>query len=251
MLTCEIPIPIPRACLFITLIERYDVDYTIHNSGDLVQVIDDGVGQIRAWLDKYLADSLETPPSARDSIVYYMEGVWPPAIARKADAPVMLVTTKPQGALVDTLGAGAAAGGEVGGGAALAAPVPGWSSDAFAGDSSSSDGEKKQDVLRAQQPSLSFNNNLEDAVKAKAAKNAFDESGGLPTPPAADESGGLPTPPAGLSNGNSVLGGVGGGDSGGSDSLAEKLKVLWDLTEQGILTKEEFNAKKQELLSRI
>ena len=239
MLTCEIPIPIPRACLFITLIERYDVDYTIHNSGDLVQVIDDGVGQIRAWLDKYLADSLETPPSARDSIVYYMEGVWPPAIARKADAPVMLVTTKPQGPLVDTLGAGAGAGGEVGVGAALAAPVPGWSSDAFAGDSSSSDGEKKQDVLRAQQPSLSFNYNLEDAVKAKAAKNAFDESGGLPTPP------------AGLSNGNSVLGGVGGGDSGGSDSLAEKLKVLWDLTEQGILTKEEFNAKKQELLSRI
>ena len=149
-----------------TFVSRYEVDYTIHNSGDLVHVIDDGVGQIRAWLDQFLADSLVSHPSSRDSIAFFMEGLWPASIARRPDGPVLLVTPKP---LVETPPAGA-----------LAAPVAGWSSDALqhgslgggggGGGSSSKGAEQKEDTVAT--PPSSFTAAVEDGARLKAGNNA-------------------------------------------------------------------------------
>jgi hypothetical protein len=59
-----------------TFVSRYEVDYTMHKSGDLIIVIDDGVRQIRGWLDQYLTKNLASPPTPTDSIIYYLEGRW-------------------------------------------------------------------------------------------------------------------------------------------------------------------------------
>lgn len=214
-----------------TFVSRYEVDYAIHNSGDLVQVIDDGVGQIRAWLDKFLTDSLMSAPSPRDSIVFFMEGEWPQSIARNPDGPVLLVTSSPP------------VGGDALAGDSVVPGMEGWASETLE--------LPVQSSPNVANPAGSFNGILQTQLDAKHSKGIKEAT----APPAAADKATearqkqepaatlapVHTPPAGDAN---------GGNRDGS-SVAEKLTALWALTEKGILSKDEFQSKKADLLARI
>jgi membrane protease subunit (stomatin/prohibitin family) len=79
-------------------------------------------------------------------------------------------------------------------------------------------------------------------------------------PIAAEQPGGLAAAGVGLGAGmamgsafgsSMMQGGSGGGDSGGADDPFETLNKLHDLMSRGILTQEEFEAKKAEILRKI